>query len=340
MRVSNIYLAGIGSVVPPVMSMESAVADGRYPEVDAEVHGYLGIAIAGDRPAPDMALEAAELAVKQAGVEPTEVDLLLYTNTWHQGPDGWQPHTHLQRHLVGPRARAMAVHQGCNGMFDALELAACYLGAEPSRRSALLVAADNYGTPMIDRWRISPGMIGGDAAVAVTLSTGRGFAQLLSVCSSTVLTGEALHRGGEPMFPPTVTTGRAQQFDDRYAHALATPGIGARLMTEIPAAIRELGERAAAEAGIEIGDLAKVAYETHSREVAEHRVMAPLGLPMSKSTWEFGRRIGHCGASDQLLALEHLVSTGEVRAGDHVLLLGKSPGVILSAAVVKILEGN
>jgi 3-oxoacyl-[acyl-carrier-protein] synthase-3/clorobiocin biosynthesis protein CloN2 len=57
---------------------------------------------------------------------------------------------------------------------------------------------------------------------------------------------------------------------------------------------------------------------------------------MSRSTWEFGRALGHLGPSDQIVSLEHLVSTGELRPGDHFLMLGVGPGVTISAAVLRI----
>jgi 3-oxoacyl-[acyl-carrier-protein] synthase-3 len=338
LRTADMYLNAIGSVVPPVFSVERAVAEGLYPELEAEVHEYLGVAVAGERPAPDMALEASQTALKRAGIDPTALSLLLYTNTWHQGPDGWPPQSYLQRHLVGGRVPAMSVRQGCNGMFDALELAACYLRAEPERDSALLVAADNYGTPLIDRWRIAPGMIAGDAAVAVVVTKSPGFARLLSVTSVGVPAGEELHRSGEPMFPPTVTDGRPQDFIARFEHYRAHPPEGGGMLREVPALMLELVEKAVSEAGIGIKDLARVAFETHSREVVEQRVMVPLGLDMEKSTWEFGRRIGHCGAADQFLAVEHLLTSGELAPGDHMLLLGQAPGVVLSAAVVQVID--
>ncbi|RJQ80815.1 ketoacyl-ACP synthase III family protein [Amycolatopsis panacis] len=338
MRTPDMYLSGIGSVIPPVFPVDRAVAEGLYPALEAEVHEFLGVALAGERPAPDMALEAARTALERADTGPDSFSLLLYTGTWHQGPDGWPPQAYLQRHLLGGRVPAMSVRQGCNGLFDALELAACYLRAEPARESALLVAADNYGTPMIDRWRIAPGVIAGDAAVALTITKNTGFARLLSVTSTAAPAAEELHRSGEPMFPPTITDGRPQDFTARLDHYRANPPAEADVLARIPGLLLELVETAVAEAGITIADLAKVAFETRSREIIEQRVMVPLGLDVSKSTWEFGRRIGHCGAADQFLALEHLLVSGELVSGDHVLLLGQAPGVVLSAGVVQVLE--
>ncbi|TWJ21092.1 hypothetical protein [Micromonospora endolithica] len=113
-------------------------------------------AVAGDVPAPELAPRAARQAVERAAHDPHDVGLLLYVDAWHQGPDGWQPQYYLQRHLVGGDPVAIEVRQGCNGMLGALQLGAAYLRGAAAEH-ALLVAADNFGTPMIDRWRMGPG---------------------------------------------------------------------------------------------------------------------------------------------------------------------------------------
>jgi 3-oxoacyl-[acyl-carrier-protein] synthase-3 len=240
--------------------------------------------------------------------------------------------------------RAFEIRLGCNGMFGALELAANYLQAQSGRRSALLVAADNFGgTKLIDRWRMGPGFIIGDAASAVVLTKDPGFAQLLAVTSVSVPEAEEVHRGSEPLFPPTVAAGRPTDFVSRFheisAKVTGQPEspLGQALVT-----VREqfmiMVSRTLAEAGIEAADLTRVAFINCGREAVEQRCMIPLGLPMSMSTWEFGRTIGHCGASDQILSLDHLVSEKELNPGDHLLMMGTAPGVTLSAAVVKIID--
>jgi 3-oxoacyl-[acyl-carrier-protein] synthase-3/clorobiocin biosynthesis protein CloN2 len=99
-----------------------------------------------------------------------------------------------------------------------------------------------------------------------------------------------------------------------------------------------VAHRAAEEAGIALADVTRVAFMNYSREIVEQRCMAALDLPMERSTWEFGRTLGHLGASDQIVSLDHLVSTGQLGAGDHFLMLGVGPGVTISAAVVKVLD--
>ncbi len=341
MRTPDIFISGLGSHIPEKVPVGWAVENGLYPADEVELHELVSTAVAGDTPPPEMALSAAQEALKRCGADPSLLSLLLYCSSWYQGPEGWLPHSYLQRHLVGGDVPATEIRQGCNGMFTALELAASHLRAEPERRAALLVAADNYGTPLMDRWRMGPGYVGGDAASAVVLTKEPGFARLLSVCSVTVPEAERLHRGDEPLFPPGITLGRGLDFATRSEefrrHAAAT-GEGTTALFKIQQQLMTVIDRTLAEAGVERADVSRVAFMNYAREIVEQRCMAPLGLPMSKSVWDFGRTIGHCGASDQILALDHLVTTGGLGPGDHLLSLGTGPGVTISCSVIKVLD--
>ncbi|CAO5250721.1 ketoacyl-ACP synthase III family protein [Frankia sp. AgKG'84/4] len=347
MSAPDVFIKGLGVHLPGRVTIESAVAQGHYPAADVELHQLTGATVAGDLPAPDMALRAARQAFARARHDPRDIDLLLYAASWHQGPDGWQPHCHLQRNLVGGDMLAVEVRQGCNGMFAALALGAAHLRStvcsDPADgpASALLVAADNFGTPMIDRWRMGPGYVAGDAGSAVLLTTEPSFARLCAVRSVTVAEAEQMHRGDEPMFPPGPTVGRALDFATRgvaYKRAAVAAGEGTGALIRIHQQTLAVVASTLAAAGLDLGDVTRVAYMNYSREIVEQRCMAALGLAMSRSTWEFGRTVGHLGASDQVVSLDHLVSAGELRPGDHLLMLGVGPGVTISCALVEIVE--
>ncbi|GAA4469012.1 ketoacyl-ACP synthase III family protein [Phytohabitans houttuyneae] len=326
------YLAAVGSYLPPTTGIEAAVAKRRYRAEEAAAQDWAGSAVAGDTPAPEMALLAAQEAYKRCGRRPADTDLLLYVNTWHQGPDGWQPQYHLQRHLVGGATLAVQVQQGSTGMFGALALAARYLTADPDRQAALLVAADNFGTPLFKRWSAGPGQIAGDAATAALLTREPGFAELLAVQVATYTEDEELYRAGEPLFPPGATAGRGVDFGRRAAaYRKDVP----TLLAEAGARLREVAHRALAEAGVDPGRVTRVAGPAAGR-VAVTALLAALGLPEAAGTWAFARNVGQLGASDQIAALDHLLTGGELRPGDHVLLLGHGPGVTVAAAVVRI----
>ena len=310
MRTPNISIRGIGVFIPEIVSIEQAIAQGRYPAEEAELHELAGAAVAGDLPAPEMALRAARSALERCGQRPDELDLLLYADSWHQGPDGWQPQYYLQHHLTGGNLLAVEVRQGCNGMFSAMELAAAYLRGDSRpadggrTRPALLVAADNFGTPLFDRWRAGPGYVAGDAASAVVLGHGPGFAQLLAVGSAAVAEPEQMHRGDKPLFPPGPTVGDSLDFgvcNAQFRRRALAEGSGTAALVRVHQLTLEMVDQALAEAGVGIGDITRVAYMNYSRDIVEQRCMAALGLPLSRSTWQFGRALGHLGArSDRL----------------------------------------
>jgi len=337
MRTADIYVTGLGVYLPPTVSVERAVAEGWYSAEEAELHELGGAAVAGDTSAPEMAVMAAEEAFKRSGQRPEDIGLLLYADSWHQGPDGWQPQYFLQRQLTGGDWLAVEVRHGCNGMFSALELAAAYVRAAAGR-AALVVAADNFGTPMVDRWRMGPGYIAGDGASAIILSTEPGFARLAAVCSVTVPEAEEVHRFGEPLFPPGPTAGRALDFAGRTAaynrHTLATGGT--TVWITVHQRLLETVDRVLEEAGTDLAGITRVAFMNYSREIVQQRCMSALGLPMSLSTWDFGRTVGHLAASDQVVSLDHLLATGQLGPGERLLMIGVGPGVTISCAVVEV----
>jgi 3-oxoacyl-[acyl-carrier-protein] synthase-3 len=339
MRLNDIYLRGLGVYLPERVSTETAIAQGLLDAEQAAASGLTGAACAGDTPAPEMALWAARQAVERAAVDPAGMDVLLYADNYHSGPDGWFPQFWLQRHLVGGDLLAAQVRQGCNGMFGALELAAGYLTARGGGR-ALTVASDNSTSPLVDRWQcLRPDFIIGDGATAVVLDTEPSFARLKAVSSITVPALEGMHRGDEPLYPPGATTGRFMDFAARieffgYENRNEMLHMGLELLK----ARSEVIDRVLDEAGVDLTAVSRIAYNHGSRSHVEDGVLAMIGLPLERSNWEFGRGLGHLGASDQIASLANMLGTGDLTAGDHLLMLGVAPGVSVAAAVVEILE--
>jgi 3-oxoacyl-[acyl-carrier-protein] synthase-3 len=60
-----------------------------------------------------------------------------------------------------------------------------------------------------------------------------------------------------------------------------------------------------------------------------------LGIDEHKTTFDFSRRIGHTGASDPFIGLDHLVSSKRLGSGDWILLLAVGVGFIWTAAVLQ-----
>lgn len=335
MRLENIYVRSLGAYLPEWMSSRKAIQQGLYDEVLMLDSGVTGTLIAGDTPPVDMAVAAARDALKRGEREAGDLGLLVYSSVIRQGPEMWYPAGYVLRELGATGTPIFEVKQGCNGMLAAMQLAAGYLNTDTGSESALLVAADNFKHPKADRWRgYGPGTVIGDAGSAMLLSTTDGFAEVKSVSQATIPELEGLHRGGEALFDPyerfTIDMmQRARHFSQTEIS-----------LNEVNRIIgdRQVGVimRSLAEAGIGVEDIAKVIYVNQGKYLLAQFLLDPLGLPESKSSWDFGRTIGHLGASDHAVTLDHLMTTGQLKPGDHVLLAGAAPGFVVSSAVLTI----
>ncbi|SHJ73169.1 3-oxoacyl-[acyl-carrier-protein] synthase-3/clorobiocin biosynthesis protein CloN2 [Nocardiopsis flavescens] len=341
MRTTDLYLRGLGAFVPDAVPAASAVAEGLCPPEAPGRLDMTGAAVAGALSAPEMALRASREALARASMDPAELSLVLYADTWHQGPEGWFPQSHLQHHLGTGDALALEIRQGCNALFAGLELAAAHLAVRPAPGGALVVSSDNFGTPHMNRWTSNSSFMG-DGACALVLAPGHGAVEVLSVNSMVVPELEETHRFGAPAFPPEATTDHGVvDFAAReaaFTRHLEETGAGTDLWMDVHKKMLKVVSRTMAEAGVTRADLARAAFTSLGPEDLEHRWLAVLDLPLSASTWDYGRRVGHIGAGDPFLGLRHLMDNKEVGPGDHVILGGLGSGVTVSCAVVRVLD--
>lgn len=339
MLFDNVFLAGIGATLPARTTTADAVEHGWYDAPARVTGGLLSTSVAGDRPAPDLAVDAARAALRAAGTADDDVVALFHSSVHYQGPDGWSAHHYILRRTLGTPVPALELRQGCNGMLAGLQLGACHLAAATTGDSLLLTAADNFGTPVVDRWRTSELFVLGDGGAAVVLSTRPGFARLVAAGSQSNPGMEELHRGGEVLFPPAVTVGRAMDLQARLEYwrrrwaAGETPPQG-HMGDIVSGAVKQTLD----EAGLSMVDIVRVAHVHFAREALRHMYLDPLGIDEERGTWEFGRRVGHVGAVDAVAGLRHLWLTGAVGPGDHVLLIGATPGMEAGCAVVQVLR--
>lgn len=338
MRTKNLYLAGIGSVVPERVSTEHAVAQGWYDEAQREASGILSVAVSKSTPAPDMAIAAGRTAISRSEHPADDFGILLHSYTHHQGPDGWSAAHYILRNTLDRPVPAVEVRQACLGMLAAVEAAVNRLIANPGHPAALVTAADNFSTPLVDRWRSSSAFVLADSGSALVVSTVGGFARLLAIGSMSDSRMEALDRGDEPLFPPGVTIGRSLDFEERreymrrqWAKGIAPP-IG-----HFGDTVAEVADMTLKEAGLTIEEIARVAHPGFGWDGLETIFLDPLGIDSDRGVWDYIRRVGHASATEVVLGLEHLWTTGQVVPGDLVLLVGAGAGASAGCAVVEIL---
>ncbi|MBT2507487.1 ketoacyl-ACP synthase III family protein [Streptomyces sp. ISL-98] len=340
MKVDNIYLAGIGTYVPRTVPVREAARQGWIDSTAAKESGITAVAVETELAAVDMAVDAATKAVERSGHRPEDFAALLHSGAYYQGPEGWSaPHYVLHRTLNQPVV-ATEIRHGCLSVLTSLRLAAGLLGTTPGKEAVLITAADNFSTPLVDRWRDSDHAMYADSAAALVASTRSGFARLLAVGSRSESSLEAMHRGAEPLLPPARHPDRPMYVAPRLEAWSQRPGAAP---LDMIAAVKRFGdlvaetaEQTLAEAGVGWDSITRVAHIGFNEDALHAMILDPLEVSAEVGTWEYIRTIGHASVSDLVLGLQHLWETGQVTEGDHVLLVGATEGMEAGCAVVQI----
>ncbi|WP_329025662.1 hypothetical protein [Streptomyces sp. NBC_00690] len=70
MLFNDLYIVGMGACLPERVTTGTAVSQGWYSAEEAQALGWVSVAVAGDRAAPDMAIAAANDALAVSGHSP------------------------------------------------------------------------------------------------------------------------------------------------------------------------------------------------------------------------------------------------------------------------------
>jgi 3-oxoacyl-(acyl-carrier-protein) synthase III len=280
---------------------------------------------APDQATSDLATVAAERALRAAGVNAADLDLLIVATST---PDHPIPATAVavQANLGAVRAAAFDVDSVCTGFVYALVTAHALLSAGPSPRTALVIGADTYSRILnYDDRRTC--VLFGDGAGAVVLGTrGHGRGLLASTLGSDgTLADLVTIPGGGSRTPVTADTFAAGQ------HYFTMRGrevrdFAARVVPDLVADVVKSAE-------LEIADVDLIvphqANGTMLKDLAATLDLRPDQMHMTIE------RYGNTGAASVPITLDDAVRGGLVFAEDVVLLLAFGGGMSWGAAALR-----
>jgi len=337
MKFDSLYIAGCGTWLPEPMTVDEAEQAGLCERRMIWRTEIESVCVSRKESAPEMAALAAVPALRQAGCDPADVDVLLHSGTYYQGHDLWPPASYIQRTVLGNRCPAIEVRQMSNGGMAAMELAASYLVADPARRYALITTGDRFSLPGFDQWRSDPGTIFGDGGTAAVLSTMGGFARLHSLVTVSDPGLEEMSRGRDPFGVAPFGVRTPIDLDVPRAGFIADVGLDF-IMERIDAGQCEATDLALREADTKPADIDWFVVPSLGRARIKAHFLDPLGIDLDRTTWSWGRHAGHLGAGDQIAGLTRLREAGRLVPGRRCLLLGVGAGFSWSAAVVEVLS--
>ncbi|OBI09686.1 hypothetical protein A5714_19390 [Mycobacterium sp. E2462] len=283
----------------------------------------------GSTPA-EMAVQAGKAAVAAAHTPVARVRWLVHAGVGPQGGQGWPVHHHIQNGVVGCHGNALELKQNCAGGLTSWLLAARLLDDDGYSVST---GADNWCWS--DRFATSK-TVGGepfsDAAHAVVISCGGGFAKLLGsgTASCPQMADDWQGRAG---YWEAVD---ANDFQHVYSRLTATRSLDS-MRESLRMFIRAI-RAALADANV------SAQYVTHfvpqgSDTGQPFRSLANLmGLPWSADLHQHTLDHGYLGVSTQADALVFLAQTGNLKPDSIVMLLAVEYELSATAMVLRVVR--
>lgn len=277
-----------------------------------------------DEATSDMAFEAASRCLKDAGVDASEVDMILVAT---MTPDHPTPSAacHLQRRL-GATAPAMDINAACAGFMYALVTGAQFVAAGNAKK-VLVVGADLMSRT-INPHDPKTYPLFGDGAGAVLLvpdkPEGAGLLQYTlgsEGCGGKML---CIPAGGSrtPLVPDAFNEGRHYLWMDGRAVFKWAVRVVAESSIDV---LNELG--------MGPDDLSLIILHQANQRIIDSAV-SDLGVHR-ESVFVNVDRYGNTSGASIPLALDEAVRAGKIQRGQHALLCGFGAGLAWGTAVLR-----
>jgi 3-oxoacyl-[acyl-carrier-protein] synthase-3 len=279
---------------------------------------------AADETTASMAAVAGLRAIRTAGIEPDEIDLILLATLT---PDYWMPSTAaLVKEAIGnTTAAAMDIAAACSGFVYAFATAQAWIASGLAKH--VLVIGAELLTRFLDYTDRSTCILFGDGAGAVVLSASDEPGGSLGIELTTEPQGAYmiwLPAGGAKSPPSAETIARGEHYirmegNQTYRFATKT------MATTALAAVRK--------SGLQASDISLFIPHQANIRIVE-AVAKGLDLPMDRMYVNLDR-YGNTSAASVPIALAEAVNEGRVKIGDNIVLVAFGAGFTSGAVAIE-----
>lgn len=325
-RLTGFEIRSIGSYVPSRVVTNEELEQ-RYGFEEGWVKRRTGILqrrfAAESESTSDLAVEAARRALTAAGLQASDVDLLI-VGTFT--PDFTCPSTAcLVQDKLKLDAPAMDIQAACSGFMYALATGAQFV-ATGNSKCALVIGADiNSRIVQPDDQRTAP--LFGDGAGAVILehaSDAHGLIcyQLGADGAGGVMLDRPVGGASSPLTPELVADGKHfLQMDGRNVFKWAIQAVTESILSVLE------------KAGVTTDDVALFVLHQANIRIIDH-AMKVLNIPRSK-VYNNLDRVGNTSAASIPLALDEAYREGRIGRGDLVLMCGFGAGLTWGTGLMR-----
>lgn len=278
-----------------------------------------------DETTSSMAIKAAEVALKRAGITADQLDLIICATTT---PDFQLPATSclIQRKLGATKAGAFDLNSACTGFLAAYIAGSQFILA--GTYSKVLVVASETLSRVVDWTDRNTCVLFGDGASAVVLEASESRAGMLSC---------AMGSYGDEEGILTIPAGGAAiptSEDTIHERLHFIKMSGNELFKMAVRRMQQASNECLAKASLSVSDVSMVIPHQANIRIIDALQMA-LEVPKEKVFVNIAS-VGNTGAASVGLALDDYLVSGAAKPGDKLLLVSFGGGISWAGAIIEI----
>jgi 3-oxoacyl-[acyl-carrier-protein] synthase III len=280
----------------------------------------------------EMGIYAAKQALEKAGMDPLDIDLVIYIGEEHKEYPLWTAGIKLQEAVGAYNAWAFDVALRCGTTVMALKVAKNMMLADPEIQTVLL-AGGYRNVDFIDyenpRTRFMYNLGAGGGAILLKKDYGENVVLETDMMTDGSFSEDVVVVAGGTKHPITAEAiaGRLNMLD-----VLDPEGMKQRLEQKSMRNFLKVITESVRKSGYDVEDIAYLAI-LHMKKSAHEYVLNELGLSANQSIYL--EDYGHIGQIDQILSLELALREGKIKDGDVVVFVSAGIGYAWGATTIK-----
>ncbi|MEG2317504.1 MAG: beta-ketoacyl-ACP synthase III [Rikenellaceae bacterium] len=325
--VRNVKIIGTGSYTPDTIYTNEYL-ETVIPTSAEWIYDNLGIKerhiAASNEATSDMASKAGVMAIDNAGLKATDIDLIIVATAT---PDRKAPSTAaIVQHKTGAKnAAAFDVSAVCSGFLFAMSVASQYI-ASGVYDNVLVIGADKFSS-LID-WKRRDAVFFGDGAGAAVISASNsteGFlAYRLYTSTEEEMLGFTVPAGGSEMPITEDVLNEGLQYFQMNGKSVFKSATEA-----LPKAINQV----LTDTGLTIDDIDLMIPHQPSIKILE-KTAEIIGLPFEKVMTNMDKYANTSSATIPIL-LDEVHRSGKIKKGDIILFAAVGSGWTYGASIIK-----
>jgi 3-oxoacyl-[acyl-carrier-protein] synthase III len=271
-----------------------------------------------------MATHAAKRAMEQAGIEASEIDLIIVATVT---PDTFFPSTacHVQRQLGASNAACFDISAACSGFLYGIEIAQQFI-SNNTYNTILVVGADKLSSIVNWQDRNTAVLFGDGAGAAVLRYRAGSHGVITTFMGSDGNYGDILHMPGGGCAIPVTKENIDQRLNTLHMS-------GRETFKQAVVSMLAAANKALEQSGLTVNDLTCIIPHQANLRIIE-ALAERLDVPLSRFQVNLDR-YGNTSAAAVAIALDEANRTGRFEVGDYILMVVFGGGLTYASSVVQ-----